>query len=97
MLQVSQRGDVRLVAAMLAVAAGLPISVVDRAATLRSAKGLVSLTWKAGFTMHCAHTLQATLAHLAPEAMLQAGPGGAFPLAVEEMRWQIEFLERMGR
>lgn len=97
LLQVAQRGDARLVSAMLAVAAGLPISVVDRAATLRSAKGLVSLTWKAGFTMKCANALQTTLAHLAPDAMLQAGPGGTFPLAVEEMRWQIEFLERMGR
>lgn len=97
LLDAGQRGEVRLVSALLAVAAGLPISVVDRAATLRSAKGLVSLTWKAGFTMRCATALQTVLARLAPDAVLLPGPAGGFPLAVEEMRWQLEFLERMGR
>lgn len=97
LVQAAQRGDARLVSALLALAAGLPISVVERAATLRSAKGLVSLAWKAGFTMRCATLLQMMLARLAPDAILCAGPGGGFPLAVEEMRWQLEFLERMGR
>ncbi|HET8995685.1 MAG TPA: DUF2336 domain-containing protein [Acetobacteraceae bacterium] len=97
LLQAAQRGDARLVSALLAVATSLPISVIDRAATLRSAKGLVSLTWKAGFTMRCATALQMMLARLAPDAILSAGPAGGFPLAVEEMRWQLDFLERMGR
>jgi hypothetical protein len=70
--------------------------VVDRASTLRSAKGMVSLVWKAGFTMRVAVALQTLLARLAPDAVLTAGPGGGFPLAVEEMRWQLEFLARMG-
>lgn len=96
-LQAGQRGQVRLASALLAVASGLPISVVDRAATLRSAKGLVSLAWKAGFSMQCATALQSVLARLAPDAVLAPGPRGSFPLAVEEMRWQLEFLERMGR
>jgi hypothetical protein len=82
---------------MLAVAATLPVSVVDRAVRLRSAKGLVSLTWKAGFTMRTAAVLQTVLARLAPETVLPAGPGGSFPLALEEMRWQIDFLSRTGR
>lgn len=97
LLQAAQRGDARLVSALLAVATSLPISVIDRAATLRSAKGLVSLAWKAGFTMRCATALQMMLARLAPNAILSAGPAGGFPLAVEEMRWQLDFLERMGR
>ena len=69
---------------------------MDRAASLRSAKGLISLVWKAGFTMRVAVALQTLLARLAPDAVLMAGPGGGFPLAVEEMRWQLEFLARMG-
>ena len=97
LLKAAQQGEVRLVSALLAVAAGLPISVVDRAATLRNAKGLVSLAWKAGFTMRGAAALQTMLARLSPDAVLSAGPGGGFPLAVEEMRWQLDFLERMGR
>jgi hypothetical protein len=57
----------------------------------------VSLVWKAGFTMRVAVAMQTLLARLAPDAVLTGGAGGAFPLAVEEMRWQLEFLGRMGR
>jgi uncharacterized protein (DUF2336 family) len=93
----ARRGEARYAAALLAVAAGMPISVVDRASSLRSAKGLVSLVWQAGFTMRVAVALQTLLARTAPEAVLTAGPSGGFPLAIEEMRWQLEFLGRMGR
>jgi hypothetical protein len=57
----------------------------------------VSLVWKAGFTMRVAVALQTLLAHLAPDAVLTGGSSGNFPLAVEEMRWQLEFLDRIGR
>lgn len=90
-------GDLRFATALLAVSAGLPVSVVDRAASLRSAKGVVSLVWKAGFTMRVAIPLQTLLARLPPDSVLTAGPSGSFPLAVEEMRWQLDFLGRMGR
>jgi hypothetical protein len=96
-LGAARRGESRYAAALLAVAAGTSVSVVDRAASLRSAKGLVSLVWKAGFTMRSAVSLQSLLARLAPDAVLTGGLGGTFPLGVEEMRWQLEFLDRMGR
>lgn len=96
-LEAARRGEARYATALLAVAAGTPVSVVDRASSLRSAKGLVSLVWKAGFTMRAAVALQSLLARLEPDAVLIAGPGGSFPLAVEEMRWQLDFLGRMGR
>jgi uncharacterized protein (DUF2336 family) len=96
-LGAARRGEARYAAALLAVAAGTSVSVVDRAASLRSAKGLVSLVWKAGFTMCSAVALQSLLARLAPDAVLSGGQSGNFPLGVEEMRWQLEFLDRMGR
>ena len=96
-LEAARRGQARYAAALLAVAAGTTVSVVDRASSLRSAKGLVSLVWKAGFTMRAAIALQSLLARLGPDAVLIAGAGGTFPLAVEEMRWQLDFLGRMGR
>lgn len=96
-LKAAQRGDAVGLAAMLAVAADVPVSVVDRAATLRSAKGIVSLVWKAGFTMAAAVAAQGLLAGIQPAEVLVAAPRGGFPLAEEEMRWQIEFLGRMGR
>jgi Uncharacterised protein conserved in bacteria (DUF2336) len=96
LLAAARRGEAQYAAALLAIAAGTPVSAVDRASSLRSAKGLVSLVWRAGFTMRAAVALQALLARLAPDAVLTAGPDGGFPLAVEEMRWQLEFLARMG-
>ena len=96
-IEAVQQGETRLAAAMLAAAANVPLSVIDRAASLRSAKGLISLVWEAGFSMRVAESLQAMLGQLAPSAILPAGPGGAFPLASEEMRWHLDFLKRMGR
>lgn len=92
-----QRGEARMAAALLATAARVPVSVVDRAATLRSAKALVSLVWRAGFSMQVAGPLQTLLARTPPAAVLRGGPGGTFPLAIDEMRWQIEFLLRMAQ
>lgn len=97
LLAAIQRGEARMATAMLAVAVDLPASVVDRAATLRSAKGLVSLVWKAGYSMQVAIPLQTLLARLNPAAILRPVPGGGFPLATDEMRWQIDFLRDMGR
>ncbi|MGH7154441.1 MAG: DUF2336 domain-containing protein [Acetobacteraceae bacterium] len=93
-LMAVQRADHRLVSTLLAVAASVPVSAVDRAVTLRSAKGLVSLVWKAGFSMSVAEAVQTTLGRLSPAATLWAAPSGAFPLAAEEMRWQVDFLKR---
>lgn len=97
LLEAVRRGEARYATALLTVAAGTTLSVVDRAASLRSAKGLVSLVWQAGFTMRAAVALQGLLARLPPDSALIAGPGGSFPLAVEEMRWQLDFLSRVGR
>jgi uncharacterized protein (DUF2336 family) len=94
MLEVTGRGEARLASTMLAVAADVPYAVVDHAIQLRSAKGLTSLAWKAGFGMRTATALQGLLARLGPNGLLAAGPGGTYPLTIEEMRWQIEFLTR---
>lgn len=94
---VACRGETQLAAAMLAVAADVPLALVERAATLRSAKGVLSLVWKAGFSMQLAVPLQSLLARLAPGSVLTCSPGGTFPLTIEEMRWQIAFLGRSGQ
>ena len=91
-LRIAERGETEAAAAVLAVAAAIPRSAVHRAISLRSAKGIVSLAWKADFAMNDAAALQSLLAKLSPAEMLRAGPGGRFPLASEEMRWQIDFL-----
>lgn len=96
-LDAARRGELRLATALLAVAAGVPVTVVERAAALRSTKAVVSLAWKAGFSMRVAAALQPLLARLAPDAILRAAPGGGYPLSPDEMRWQLDFLGRTGR
>jgi uncharacterized protein (DUF2336 family) len=95
LLDAAHAGDSRRVAALLAVAAGVPLAEVDRAASLRSAKALVSLVWKAGFSMRSAGPVQSLLGRLGPAGMLTATVHG-FPLGVEEMGWQLELLARAG-
>ncbi|WP_157967095.1 DUF2336 domain-containing protein [Elioraea thermophila] len=96
LLAAATRGEARLVAAMLARAASLPLAVVDRAATLRSAKGLVSLCWKGGFSPKVLEPVQALLGRLPPSGMLVAVDDG-WPLSEDEMRWQLAFLMRESR
>ncbi len=87
-------GETRLVSAMLARGAEVPLAVVERAAALRSAKGLIALCWKAGFSMRSAVVVQALLGRLPPASAIVSIPGQAWPLSEEEMRWQISFLGR---
>ena len=77
---------------MLAVKADVPVAVIERACALRSAKGIVSLVWKAGLTVQTAVVLQVALADLAPDLVLRPNAKGAFPLSEDEMRWQLAFL-----
>lgn len=87
-------GDVRRVSALLAVAAGVPLAVVDRAASMRSAKALVSLVWRAGFSMQLGVPVQTLLGRLSPTAVLDK-PSPGFPMGIEEMGWQLDLLVRV--
>ncbi len=92
-----ERGETCMATALLAVAADVSCTMVDRAVTLHNAKALVSLVWRAGFSMKVAVPLQTELAHTPPGSVLRAGPNGAFPLAEEEMCWQVTLLKNMVR
>lgn len=95
-LATARRGEVRMCIAMVAVAGCVAAAVVERASTLRSTKGLVSLLWRAGLSMDCAGPLQTLLLRLPPETVLQPNASGGFPLTPEEMHWQVDFLIRIG-
>lgn len=86
-----QAGDVRRVSTLLAVAASVPLAIVDRAAGMRSAKALVSLVWRAGFSMQVGVPVQYLLGRLPPAAVLSKTEAG-FPLGIEEMGWQLDML-----
>jgi len=93
LLDAARAGDHRRVAAVLTVASGLPAGAVERAATLRDAKALVTLVWKAGFSMRAAAVVQAMLGQLGPGAALGAGADGGPPLSRDELEWQLERLQ----
>lgn len=89
-----QRGDNARAVALLAAAALVPATSVQTAISLRSRRGLVSLAWKAGFSMRAAILLQSQLAGIAPDTVLVAHADGSCPLTRGEMVWQIGFLAR---
>ncbi len=97
LIDAAEAGENRQLAALLAVASGMAISVLDRAVALRSAKALVSLVWKAGFSMRAATAVQVALGQLGPGLVLQPTATGEFPLSPDEMDWQIELLGEPGR
>lgn len=97
LIDAARAGNPRRAAAVLAVASGSTLEAVDRAAALRNARGLISLVWKAGFTMRGALVVQATLGQLGPHALLPAGPGGGFPLTEDQMLWHLEVLGQSAR
>ena len=93
LLKALRRGQARFATAMLAVAGSVPASHVARAITLRSAKALTSLVWKAGLSPAMCVPVQIGLGHLKPDDTLP-DDDGAFALTEDEMRWQVAFLGR---
>ncbi len=84
-------GDYPFVMAALALLAGLPPAVVERAVKAQSAKGIVALVWKAGLSMALAVELQSKLLHL-PQSRILRSARGRFPLEPGEMSWHLDFL-----
>ncbi len=95
LMRAVEAGDATYVSALLAVAARVSQAAVNRAAGLRNGKGLVSLIWQAGFTMRCAAGVQSLLGRIPPSQLLTPSPSGGFPLAPDDMRWQLDFLARI--
>jgi uncharacterized protein (DUF2336 family) len=97
LIEAATTGDARQAGAILAVAAGVTLPLIDRAVALRSAKALISLVHRAGFSMQAGTIVQSVLGRLSPGERMPPGPDGAFPLSADEMVWQIELLSQPGR
>ena len=78
-------GERPFVMAALAVMAGLKLEAVQKIVSLKSAKGLVALGWKAGLAPEHALQLQLRLARIAPSAVVGAS------LSEADMRWQLDY------
>jgi len=90
-----QRGKRDFVLAALSVLAGLSLETIRKIIINRSAKGTVSLAWKAGLSAQFAHDLQISVTQISRKDALPPDDGGRFPLTVEEMTWQIELFQSM--
>ena len=97
LLEAASSGDARQAAAILAVASGVTLQLLDRAVALRSAKALVSLVHRAGFSMDAGMVVQNLLGRLTPGERLCPSSDGSFPLSVAEMVWQIDLLSQPAR
>jgi uncharacterized protein (DUF2336 family) len=87
-----REGDRGFVRAALVVRSGLPIKSIDKIIAAQSAKGLVSLAWRAGLSMRTAVSLQSGLARLPPVSIIRGREDGGYPMSADAMRWRLDFL-----
>lgn len=76
----------------IALMSKTPVDVVARAISMRSAKAIVALCWKAEMSMRLATRIQMQLAKIPPRDVLRATASDQFPLSADEMQWQLEFI-----
>jgi len=88
-------GDREFAIAALAVRSGLPADLIRKVVGERNAKGMVAITWKAGFSAKLAETLQLRLAQVNRRDIL-AADGANYPLAIATLEFQIDFLRNAG-
>ena len=81
--------------AALAVRAGIPAEAVAKVLNTHSAKGVVSLAWKAGLPADLAVKIQVKLGHVPPGQALNPRSGNSYPLSEDDMLWQLEFFTGM--
>ncbi|SCA57022.1 conserved hypothetical protein [Candidatus Terasakiella magnetica] len=87
-------GENEFVVAALAEKASLHLSVAQRMITMRSARGVSALCWKAGMEARVAAHIQAKVAHIPAEDILKHNKGG-YALNEEELQWQVDFFNNM--
>ena len=85
-------GGQEFVVYAVALKSKTPVDAVSRAITMRSAKAIVALCWKAELSMRLATRVQMQLANIPPSDVLRATASDDFPLSKDEMRWQLEFI-----
>lgn len=90
-LDAIEEGRKRFAEMALAKCAGLERTTVARAVAQKSAKGLLSLVWKAGFSPEEAVAVQIRLAGIPPDDAVGADEDGNWPLSDDDMEWQLEF------
>lgn len=87
------RWEANFVIQALALRASIPIVKVRRMVRVKSARTMVALAWKAGFTARFAMDLQRQLANILPTKIINARDGIDFALTTAEMENQLALFD----
>ena len=75
----------------LAYKSKLHVKIVKKMINTGSPKSVVSIVWKAGFTMRTALEVQKALAQIQPRELIYPKNGNEYPLSEKDMQWQVDF------
>ena len=85
-------GDREMTIAALAVLSGLKVGSMRTVISNRSAKGMASISRKAGLSAKFSEVLQKNLALILTTDIIRAG-GGRYALEDGDMEWQLDFIK----
>ena len=77
----------------LALRSGYRAETVHRMVRVKSARTIVALAWKAGFSARFAMDLQRQLAHILPTKIVNARDGIDYALSISEMETQLSLFD----
>lgn len=77
----------------LALRSGYPADTIRRMVRVKSARTIVALSWKAGFTARFAMDLQRQLANILPTKIVNARDGIDYALSTSEMETQLSLFD----
>lgn len=86
-------GENEFVIAALSEKAGVSFATVQNILSTRSGRAVTALCWKAGFSMRFAVEVQSRIAHVPPTRMVYARDGEHYPLAADELSFQLEMVQ----
>jgi uncharacterized protein (DUF2336 family) len=87
------RWESNFVMEALALRAGYPAEKVRRMVRVKSARTIVALAWKAGFSARFAMDLQRQLANIMPTKIINARDGVDYALTAKEMENQLSLFD----
>lgn len=92
--EAARAGDRDALLDLLSEGCGYPPERIETALTLRSARLLAALCWRAGWTPDLAEEVQAALG-VERERIIRANVEGEWTLSPSDLQWQIELLEEL--
>lgn len=72
---------------------GTNIETIQRVFRIRKNSVVVALCWKAGLSMRTALRMQQEIAQIHPRELIYPRDGTDYPMAKDELEWQLDFLD----